>query len=185
MREGLFIMKSANHLKSTGVQQFVNYRLTLPIEPYPRILEAKVVPLSGTKCLTCKKAHRQVGKVHLNGKSKRFQKNCIKLISHQWKKQPLKEALRVFCLFYLERPKSVSRKQRPYPTNVPDIDNLVKNIFDAVTKSNVWEDDSQVISLSAQKKYCEGIETPRIEVIIEEVHDPLNPKLPLHLLSRD
>lgn len=181
MRLGLGNMKSTRH--ETKVVEFVNHRITLPIAPYPRKLDAKVVPMKGSRCLTCKKPHRQVAKVHPTQKTRKFQSNCKKMIKHQWHQPPLTAPLRVFCVFYLERPKTVPKAKRPHPILTPDIDNLVKNIFDALTKSGVWEDDCQVVALTAQKKYCEGIETPRIEVIIEEIHE--NPQLPLRSVPRN
>ena len=47
------------------------------------------------------------------------------------------------------------RKGKPeYHTSKPDIDNLVKAIFDAMTEAGVWHDDSQVVRLTVEKVYC-------------------------------
>jgi Holliday junction resolvase RusA-like endonuclease len=129
--------------------------LTFPIEPYPRRLEAKVFRAAG----------RPVGKIHLHSKSLKHQKATIQLAKLQWKRPPLTGPISLHVLFLFERP-----KKPKHATNhivFPDCDNLLKNLMDSLTKSGVWKDDAQVWSVCAQKKYCEGVDTPRTEVIIE------------------
>lgn len=62
----------------------------------------------------------------------------------------------VTVVFHLLKPKSA--KKRIYPAVKPDIDNYTKLIFDACN-GLVFNDDAQVIRLSAEKKYAdeEGI----------------------------
>lgn len=50
------------------------------------------------------------------------------------------------------------------PTTKPDIDNICKIIFDALN-GIAYDDDSQIVLLTAEKKYGE----PRVEVTLEEV----------------
>lgn len=71
---------------------------------------------------------------------------------------------------YRKIPKSFSKKKHNEaiegvlrPTTKPDIDNLVKGIKDGLSKV-IWHDDSQVISLVANKYYSDN---PRADVIIE------------------
>lgn len=71
---------------------------------------------------------------------------------------------------YRKIPKSFSKKKHNEategilrPTTKPDIDNLVKGIKDGLSKV-IWHDDSQVISLVANKYYSDK---PRAEVTIE------------------
>ena len=49
------------------------------------------------------------------------------------------------------------------PITKPDMDNVVKGIFDAMN-GIVWKDDSQVTDCSVIKRYAE---TPRAEVTVE------------------
>lgn len=56
----------------------------------------------------------------------------------------------VFIEFYLERPKTVKRL---FPAVKPDLDKLVRAVFDGVTDGHAWHDDSQVISVYASKTY--------------------------------
>lgn len=51
------------------------------------------------------------------------------------------------------------------PMTKPDVDNIAKGIMDSLNKL-AWEDDNQVISLSANKYYSDD---PRVEISIEEV----------------
>ena len=52
---------------------------------------------------------------------------------------------------------------------VPDIDNYIKGVLDAVNKSNLWDDDAQVVSVSANKFYCGEGEEPRIVFNLREL----------------
>jgi crossover junction endodeoxyribonuclease RusA len=45
----------------------------------------------------------------------------------------------------------------PYPTGAPDLDKLIRAICDAITDSRLWQDDSQVVSTVAAKRYCPPI----------------------------
>lgn len=65
--------------------------------------------------------------------------------------------------FYLSKPKSVGKK-REFPTTRPDLDNYIK-IIDAFN-GILWDDDSQVVQLTARKQYGSPA---RIEVVITEV----------------
>lgn len=65
--------------------------------------------------------------------------------------------------FYMRRPKSVKRE---YPTVKPDIDNCVKLVEDAL-QGFLFDNDSQVVSLTARKRYSEGL--PRIEIRVREI----------------
>lgn len=47
-----------------------------------------------------------------------------------------------------------------YPTKKPDIDNVVKNVLDALNKL-AWNDDAQVVSLSVLKLWSDE---PRVDV---------------------
>ena len=50
------------------------------------------------------------------------------------------------------------------PTSKPDIDNVVKGIFDAMN-GIVWIDDKQVVDLTVRKRYAE---TARVLVAVSE-----------------
>lgn len=57
--------------------------------------------------------------------------------------------------FYLERPSSIKQAKRPMPIKPPDLDKLVRGICDALSDAGVWEDDAQVVKLTAFKEYAD------------------------------
>lgn len=88
------------------------------------------------------------------------------------KKYDNKEPLHISITAFYEPPKSVSKKRREAmlagyekPCKKPDIDNIAKVILDALNDI-AYHDDTQVISLSMQKKYSEEA---KVEVEISPV----------------
>lgn len=57
--------------------------------------------------------------------------------------------------FYLERPATVSKATRPWPIKPPDTDKLLRGVNDALTDAEVWDDDSQVVKVTAWKCYAD------------------------------
>lgn len=68
----------------------------------------------------------------------------------------------VHAVFRFQRPKS---SKREWPAVKPDLDKLVRALFDGITASGLWEDDSRVVRVSAEKKYGE----PGVSVTVEMV----------------
>ncbi len=79
--------------------------------------------------------------------------------------EPFDEAVVLNLRFYFLRPKSVSKKKRPYPSVKPDIDKLTRAIFDAL-KGKIYTDDARVCELHVYKYYDT---TPRVEVEAAEI----------------
>lgn len=61
---------------------------------------------------------------------------------------PIEGPLRVYLSFQVERPKTTK-----LPAPKPDIDNYVKSMLDAMTAAGVWEDDTQVVQVQAEKMW--------------------------------
>jgi len=83
--------------------------------------------------------------------------------------EPIKEPISLYIRFVMPIPKSTSKKKRQemlegkiQPAKRPDIDNLVKLVKDALN-GIFWLDDSQIVTLFAQKVYGE---IPKTEVEI-------------------
>jgi len=57
--------------------------------------------------------------------------------------------------FYIERPATIPREKRPWPIKPPDLDKLVRGICDGLTDAGVWEDDDQVVRVTAWKCYAD------------------------------
>lgn len=68
-------------------------------------------------------------------------------------------------VFDLPRPKSLPKRVTDH-LKKPDLDKLVRACKDALT-GVVWRDDSQVVRLSASKRYAAG--SVGVSVLIEEV----------------
>lgn len=62
---------------------------------------------------------------------------------------PLKGPVSLCAKFYLKKPKT---SKNEYAVVKPDLDNFLKAVMDA-GNGVLWEDDSQIVSLSADKDY--------------------------------
>ena len=87
-------------------------------------------------------------------------------------KSPCAGSIQVNMAIYIEPPKSWSKIKRNSallgdikPSTKPDIDNIIKGIFDACN-GIVYDDDKQIFSLSVIKSYGE---TSRVEMRVYEV----------------
>jgi Holliday junction resolvase RusA-like endonuclease len=65
--------------------------------------------------------------------------------------QLLDEPLQLSVIFYLPRPKSVTRE---YPAVMPDVDKLLRAVFDSLS-GIIYLDDSRIIQATAQKLYAD------------------------------
>ena len=58
--------------------------------------------------------------------------------------------------FYLPRPKTIKKADRPLPIVPPDVDKLLRGCLDAIGQSGyIWGDDSQVVEAVARKHYAD------------------------------
>lgn len=71
--------------------------------------------------------------------------------------------MKVEATFWLPRPKAHYRANgqlKPAPWwpvgRVGDLDKFVRALLDALTDAGVWGDDSQVVQLTAEKRYDDG-----------------------------
>ncbi len=61
-----------------------------------------------------------------------------------------------FVQFTLPRPKSTP-KATPAAIKKPDLDKLIRAVFDAMKSAGVYQDDSQVVALFTSKRLAESI----------------------------
>lgn len=73
---------------------------------------------------------------------------------------PFESAVAVGIHLFVTPPASWSQKKqrealagRIFPTSKPDVDNVVKGIFDAMNEI-VWKDDKQAVDVVVSKRYC-------------------------------
>lgn len=90
---------------------------------------------------------------------------------------PICGPLQMDISFYLKIPKSTSKAKRKQMLNgkikhikKPDVDNLVRPIFNALAKI-VYNDDSQLCNVNISKYYSDN---PRIVVKISDLEDSIN-----------
>jgi crossover junction endodeoxyribonuclease RusA len=74
---------------------------------------------------------------------------ALDLITDGW--ELLDEPLELSVIFYLPRPKSVSRE---FPAVMPDVDKLLRAVFDSLS-GVIYLDDSRIIRATAQKLYAD------------------------------
>ncbi len=123
-------------------------KLYLPIEPVPK----------GRPRIT------RTGHVYTPQKTKDFEqsvKHLAALSMHENKHKPLSGVVSVRGYFFVKKPK---KPKDIYPSGRPDLDNLIKSLFDALN-GTVWEDDSQICACGFAKVYSE---TPSITLFAEE-----------------
>lgn len=66
---------------------------------------------------------------------------------------PIEGPVMLEIKFVFPRPKS--RKHDVFVATKPDIDNLEKAVFDALTARRIWRDDSQIVTQHSSKVYEE------------------------------
>lgn len=80
---------------------------------------------------------------------------------------PFSGALYCYLTFLLPRPKSVKRDR---PNVKPDLDKLVRAVFDAAEQSGLVENDSRVCEMQAVKRYCRAGEEPKLCLYLKEMN---------------
>jgi Holliday junction resolvase RusA-like endonuclease len=98
-------------------------------------------------------------------------KQHIGFMARQIIKQPTTAPILAVVTFYMPTPNSWSQKKKEghegaIHTSKPDIDNLVKGLFDSLNKI-AWKDDNQVYEVHSRKLYSK---TPGIEFEIVEAN---------------
>ena len=86
-------------------------------------------------------------------------------------------ALVVDCVFYMARPKShfgtgrnaekLKSSAPKHCTKKPDLDNLVKAVFDSLTDHKVWKDDSYVTGSYVGKRWANVVDVGVYITIID------------------
>ena len=60
----------------------------------------------------------------------------------------------VVVYFRMPRPVSVPIRRRPFPVVAPDLDKMLRATMDALTIAGVFDDDAQIITCVAEKRYA-------------------------------
>lgn len=72
---------------------------------------------------------------------------------------PLDGPIVVTVQFVMPRPVGTPKRHTPAATKRPDVDKLLRGVFDAVT-GVVWRDDAQVVEVTAVKRLAQLDEQP-------------------------
>lgn len=101
--------------------------------------------------------------------------NYKKLIGYELRKhfsEPSQKPIKVSISVYYPIPDSWSKKKKQealtgvrMPIVKPDLDNVVKGIYDSCN-GIAWKDDNQVVDEQSSKRYSDN---PRIELEVEEI----------------
>ena len=91
-------------------------------------------------------------------------KNAISRIAFESIENQLEHAVKVDVLFVFKAPRKTEIGN--FKASKPDIDNLLKAVLDALTDAGMWNDDSQVVQVSAAKMFGA---TPYMEISITPV----------------
>lgn len=75
-------------------------------------------------------------------------------------------AVHLIVTFILPRPASLPKRVQHH-TKKPDLDKLTRALKDALT-GVVWQDDSQVVNVTAHKRYAGLDEMPGARVVVEQ-----------------
>lgn len=90
--------------------------------------------------------------VDASGGNKAWRAEVTKRVKEHEQYIRFKGAVNVTLAFYMERAKS---NKTGFMMQKPDIDKLCRSVFDALTDSEIIEDDSRVVSLTAYKKWAD------------------------------
>lgn len=90
--------------------------------------------------------------------------NLVKIKAHAAMngRMPITGPVQALISLFVAPPASWSEKKKQqalsgliYPTTKPDIDNVIKGIFDAMNEI-IWKDDKQAVGLTVIKRYAES-----------------------------
>lgn len=81
------------------------------------------------------------------------------ILSHKHPTIPPNSYIKIETTFYLPRPKTIPPTKRKHPTVKPDIDKLQRALYDAITETQIWHDDSQITDVTSHKRYADNTTT--------------------------
>lgn len=88
-------------------------------------------------------------------------KEGLRLLARAQHSEPIDGPIKATVIFRFEKPKSSKRK---IPSVRPDIDNLLKAVFDALNKI-AYRDDAQICEVITRKEYG----SPCVEITLEGI----------------
>lgn len=109
----------------------------------------------------------RTGRTYMPRQVKDTHARYMELLEPYTPQEPVTGPLMVICTVWYKSP---TRKQNgAYRDKRPDLDNIWKGLSDCITKSHIWQDDSQVAELHIRKQYCYEGDAPHITVSIRKL----------------
>ena len=106
--------------------------------------------------------HTKTGRAYKSTEQQANERTLEAMLVEYQPVEPLQGALVLEFVAVMPMPKSVSKRDRQamrvgeiLPTKKPDLDNLAKQLKDAMTRMQFWGDDRQVVELRCRKIYGE------------------------------
>lgn len=116
--------------------------------------------------------HTRTGRAYKSSAQEANERTLEALLAPYRPEKPLCGPVRLAFTAFMPIPASASKRRREAMqagkighTVKPDVDNLSKQLLDAMTRLRFWEDDRQVVTLEARKRYDE---CPRWGVEVSE-----------------
>ena len=101
--------------------------------------------------------------VDASGGNKAWRAHVTKRVKEHEQYIRYKGPVNVSLMFYMEKAKS---NKTGFMMQKPDIDKLARSVLDALTDSEIIEDDSRVVNLTCSKKWAE--EQPGVLITITQ-----------------
>ena len=116
--------------------------------------------------------HTRSGRAYKSTEQEARERTLEAVLIRYRPEKPLSGPVRLVFTACMPMPASASKKRRAAMQEGkighivrPDVDNLSKQLLDAMTRLRFWEDDRQVVELVARKRYDEN---PRWVVEVSE-----------------
>ena len=135
----------------------------------------KIIVIPGKPLALRRPRFTKFGKVY-NSQREEMEYNSF-IIKSQWNEEKLSGSLKISIVFYMQIPKSYSKKKKNSFINKlhsikPDIDNLEKGAYDCMCNSgSVFNDDCQIALVESAKVWSDNART---EFIVETIDDEFN-----------
>jgi Holliday junction resolvase RusA-like endonuclease len=101
--------------------------------------------------------------VDASGGNKEWRKKVTDAVKAHEQYIRYKGAVNVSLVFYMERAKS---NKTGFMMQKPDVDKLCRSVLDALSDSEIIEDDARVVTLTARKEWAE--EQPGVLITISQ-----------------
>jgi Holliday junction resolvase RusA-like endonuclease len=105
-----------------------------------------------------------------------WREQVAKAAREQYSGELLEGPLLMFLDFRFARPKSHTKKHRPYwHINTPDLTKIIRSTEDSLT-GIVYKDDSRICTRTESKRYCNEGEQPGVTIHLTEIADVTSSK---------